>query len=355
MSERRTASTLQDIAQALGVSRTTVSNAFNRPDQLSPDLRDRILEAARDLGYPGPHPAARMLRTGRAGAIGLIFPEALPYAFHDPAAVAMLSGVAQACEDAGSNLLLLPSLGRVAEQNPLLEAVVDGFLVYSIAQHSEILERVRQRRLPLVCIDQPSLPGVGYVGIDDRAACRRIAAHVAGLGHRRFAVIGFRLQDDGYEGAAPPERRRAADYTVTGARLAGYLDALAEAGIDPDSVPMEECRLNSEDSGFHAARALLARDPRPTAILAMSDRFAIGALRAAVALGLKVPDDLSVTGFDDIPAAATVRPGLTTIRQPTRDKGLIAAQRLLEGAESTDTVLLPAELVVRGSTGPAGA
>src|ERR671912_1118912 len=128
---RRT--TLKEVAAEVGVSPATVSNAYNRPDQLSPELRERVLETARRLGYPGPDPVARSLRTRQAGAIGLIFTETLSYAFRDPAAVAFLEGLGLACESAGSGLLLVPAApGDGTDARIVHRAAVDGFVVYSM-------------------------------------------------------------------------------------------------------------------------------------------------------------------------------------------------------------------------------
>src|SRR5581483_8822522 len=165
----------------------------------------------------------------------------------------------------------------------------------------------------------------------------------------------FPLADDDYAGPADLARQAAATIPISRARLAGYADALAAAGLAWDAVPVQETRLNAEESGAAAAAALLDRSPRPTAILAFSDLLAGGALRAAATRGLHVPADLSVIGFDDIPAAAAATPPLTTVRQPLLEKGRIAGQLLLEGwpAHEPPTRRLPTDLVVRASTGPA--
>jgi DNA-binding LacI/PurR family transcriptional regulator len=347
--------TLLDIAAAVGVSRTTVSNAFNRPDQLSAELRDKIMAAARALGVHGPNPAARMLRTGRAEAIGLLFHETLPFAFDDPAAVGMLRGIASACEKARSGLLILPAVKSPASRSAIHRAAVDGFLVYGFLNGAEAWTPLLRRGLPVVAIDNQVPDGVPFVGIDDRGAARRVAQHVVGLGHRRFGIITLESAVDGYVGPLDAARRTKMTFRTSVDRLDGYIEAIAAAGIDPDSVPVEERPASSEAHGRDAALALLRRAERPTAILAMSDRLAIGAIEAARSLGLRVPEDVSVAGFDDIPRAALVRPALTTIRQPLFDKGATAARLLLDAVADGGTIppdrhVLPTELVVRGST-----
>ena len=347
--------TLLDIAAAVGVSRTTVSNAFNRPDQLSKELRDKIMAAARALGVHGPNPAARMLRTGKAEAIGLLFHETLPFAFDDPAAVGMLRGVASACEKARSGLLILPAVKSPASRSAIHRAAVDGFLVYGFLNGAEAWTPLLRRGLPVVAIDNQVPDGVPFVGIDDHGAARRVAQHVVGLGHRRLGIITLESAVDGYVGPLDAARRIKMTFRTSVDRLEGYIDAIAAAGIDPNSVPVEERPASSEAHGRDAALALLRRAERPTAILAMSDRLAIGAIEAARSLGLRVPEDVSVAGFDDIPRAALVRPALTTIRQPLFDKGATAARLLLDAVADGGTIppdrhLLPTELVIRAST-----
>ena len=122
--------TLRDLAESLGVSKTTVSNAFSRPDQLSPALRDRVLEAARAEGYAGPDPIARMLRTGRAGALGLILPESLPFALDDPSTSELIRGIADACEERRLGLLVIPGASRMRDPGTITDVAVDGFVAY---------------------------------------------------------------------------------------------------------------------------------------------------------------------------------------------------------------------------------
>jgi DNA-binding LacI/PurR family transcriptional regulator len=347
--------TLQTIADRLGVSRTTVSNAYSRPDQLNPALREKILTVAREIGYSGPHPAARSLRRGRSDSLGVVFTESLSYAVTDPAALLFLQGIAEASEPSGTGLLLLPAPhGRRASASAVLDAVVDGFLVYCVAEDDERLQAVLDRRLPTVMVDQGQPPGTAFVGIDDQGGARAAAEHLLALGHRRFGVIAFPLAEDDYHGPADLDRQAAATFPTSAARLAGFSEALRGAGLRWEDVPVQETALNSIAAGAQAAAPLLDRADRPTAILAFSDLLALGALRAAADRGLRVPENLSITGFDDSPGAAESRPPLTTVRQPLLHKGLVAARMLLEGwVGEPPGVILPTELVVRATTGPA--
>lgn len=353
--------TIRDLAVQLGVSKTTVSNAFSRPDQLSPELRGRILEAAREAGYSGPDAMARMLRTRRAGTIGVILPESLPFALDDPVAGELFRGIADACEERRLGLLVVPGGLHAADPSTVGEVAVDGFIAYALPRGSRRLEAALARRVPTVVVDEPRLPGVPTVAVDNEGGARALARHMLDLGHRRFGIVALRFGTDGYTGPATPERVAESSYEIAGARFAGYAAALAEAGVDVDGVPVFECAHSDEPHGAQAAQHLLGLADRPTAVLAMTDRLAIGVMSAARSAGLRVPADVSVAGFDDIAAAAHTRPALTTVRQELRLKGYAAARLLLDApraaespaAETPDEFALPIELVVRRSTGPA--
>jgi DNA-binding LacI/PurR family transcriptional regulator len=319
--------TLQTIAEAVGVSRTTVSNAYNRPDQLAPELRDRILGTARELGYSGPDPAARRLRSGRRDAVGLLVTEGLSSLFADPASVLLLRGIARATVDAGVALLVVPERGGVRD------AVVDAFCLCSMAAEHPNVAAARARGLPLVVVDEPRIEGHAFVGVEHRRGARLVAEHLLALGHRRFAILHA------------PTRRSA-----YGERLAGYRDGLEAAGVAWRDVPCFELPGDLPERGLEAARTALAADAPPTALIAATDQLALGALEAVREAGLRVPEDVSVVGFDDVPGAAWSRPALTTVRQPLLEKGEVAGRLLSGAADGRREVILPVELVVRGST-----
>lgn len=343
---------MTDLARALGVSQATVSNAFNRPDQLRPELRDRILAAAREAGYPGPDPLANTFRRGRTGAVGFIVHEPLQYLFEDATARLTMAGVARACGEHGSSLVLVP---RTEPGRPdiVSTALVDGFVAFCDPLEPERTELLRARRLPVIGLDAPVAEGRPYVGIDDRAAARSAAAHLAALGHRHYGVISFPLARGAAPGIAPAGLAAPTDYVANRARLAGYHDALAPALATGGSAVVVAAAGVEEHHGAAAAAALLDLPQPPTAILAMGDRLALGAISAAIARGLTVPGELSVVGFDDVPDAARAVPALTTVRQPHDDKGAQAVHLLFhEGPSPAAPVLLPTELVVRGSSAP---
>jgi DNA-binding LacI/PurR family transcriptional regulator len=348
--------TLQTIADRLGVSRTTVSNAYGRPNQLNPALREKILAAAKELGYAGPDPAARTLRRGQAGVLGVLFGESLAYAFSDPGAVLMFQGVAEAAEEAGVNLLLIAAPpGRPADPLPIREAVVDRFVTLCIPEDDPRLAAILERGLPTVEMDNERHQGIGWVGIDDFGGARQAAAHLIDLGHRRLAVVVDRVGLEVRNGPARPEDLAAPIYATNRQRLRGYADAVDAAGLCWADVQVWDTPGNTIEAGCVAAAALLDHSPRPTAILATTDQLAFGVLQAARQRGVRVPDQLSVVGFDDLPAAAAASPPLTTIRQSLVEKGRVAGRLALKSWPNGEppAVALPIELVVRASTGPA--
>ncbi len=344
--------TLRDLAAAAGVSRSTASNAYNRPDQLSAELRERVLATAVRLGYPGPSPAGSALRRGRSGSLGVLLGDRLGYAFSDPAAAVFLDGLAEAVEDEGFALLVLPGArtGGGPPPEAVRSAVVDAVVAYSLPDDDPAIAAARDRGLPLVTVDQPDLTGVPGVRVDDVGGARAVAEHVLGLGHRRLAVVAFELAADGRSGRADRARQESATFGVTRERLAGYRAAVEAAGLDWSAVPVHECPHNASTEGVRALTALLPE--RPTAVLAMSDELALGIVQGAVEAGLSLPRDLTVTGFDDTGAAA--RAALTTVRQPLRDKGVRAGEQLLAvlAGEEPAPETLPTELVVRASSAP---
>jgi DNA-binding LacI/PurR family transcriptional regulator len=351
------------VAQELGVSPMTVSNAYSHPERVSEFLRERIFETAERLGYAGPDPVARSLRRQKTNLAGVLYSNPLSYAFDDAAQVLFLKGVATATEEAGMGLVLVPgSVGFSAEEraSAVMGAAVDGFIVYSMADDDPLIEAALRRRLPTVIADQPFLEGVPFAGIDDESAAREVARHLVDLGHERFGVVSFAIAAAGCAlGIADARRQRSATFRVTRARLAGYEAVLEAAGFPWKEVPVYECFGSSKALGREAADALLSRDPSLTAILALSDQLALGVIEVGEKRGLSVPEDLSVAGFDDVPEAATSTPSLTTVHQDHVKKGELAGRLLVaqfREEETEDTDLLPARLIVRGSTGrPSGA
>ncbi len=345
--------TLQTIADRIGVSRMTVSNAFSRPDQLSPALREQIMATAHELGYVGPDPAARALARGTTGAVGVLLTESLRYAFTDEVAMGFLGAIAEELAPTGLALTLLTSTEGPGDVVPARDVAIDGALVYSCDPKSPAADVLMRRRLPVVFVDQTPVPGVPSVNVDDRAGARAAAQHLVDLGHRDIGI-----RSPGVHG--PYGLVRGTDTVqeahVTRQRMLGWTDALEDAGITPTVA-----RQPHETSDPSAtASLLLSVTPRPTAVLCFSDALAATLVRAAEDAGLRVPRDLSVVGFDDNPLAGRMRPPLTTVRQDVAAKGQaataalkLAMERARSGASARARhTLLPTELVIRDSTAP---
>lgn len=345
--------TARVLAEDLGVSRATVSNAYNRPEQLSAALRARILERAAELGFAGPDPIARGLRRGRVGAIGVLIDRSVSHAFSDPVAVLVLDGLAQALQTEGFGLLLHAASTGPDDEQLVRDAAVDGWVLMSIpAHHAAVAAALAQSR-PLVVLDQPALPDVPLVTIDDTGGARAAAEHLLGLGHRRIALLTPPLDDDGRTGVADLDRQATAPNAVLAARLSAASATLREAGIDDTAVQVVECSANDEAAGQAGAALLLDGVERPSAVLALSDRLALGTLRCARERRLSVPNCLSIVGFDDAPPGRTSSPPLTTVAQPLEERGREAGRLMLAQLRGEPAVArppFPTHLVVRGST-----
>ena len=345
--------TLVSIARDLGVSRATVSNAYNHPEQLSAQLRERILARAAELGYPGPDPAGRRLRGARVGAVGVLVDQGLSYAFADPAAALLLDGLAAELQLDGLGLLVHSGLANAAGLQHIRDASVDAWVVLSLPDFDPAVDAALVRGRPVIVFDQPALVGVTLIGIDDRAGAEMAARHLLYLGHRRFGVLTMPLLPDGREGRADQERQDLTGYRIMRERLAGVRHTLRAAGLDWGDVVVMECGSNDPDAGARATTLLLAERPGLTAVIALSDQLALGALRAALELDIHVPDQLSVIGFDDAPPAAHSFPPLTTIAQPLRERGRAAGHQLrsvLNGESPDWPAPYPVRLVSREST-----
>lgn len=348
--------TLQTVADRVGVSRATVSNAYNRPDQLSGPLRVRILEAAAELGYRGPDAAARSLRTGQMGTIGLLFTEDLRYVFTDPDTTEFMRGVAETSALAKTGLTLLPvPVGVDPADTAVSTVAADGHLVFSVVEGHPALDILLSRGKPIVVVDEPDLGrATSFVGIDDRSGAHLAAAHLIELGHRRIGVLLGRVDLAAASGPVGAPATKHMTVRVARERLDGYRAAMEDANLDPDDLVVWKSGGNDPDAGRAAAAVMLGEHPELTGLLCFSDQLAIGAAQAAARCGRPVPDDLSIVGFDDVPRAAAWDPPLTTIRQPLVDKGRVAADLLLEliGGGEPRRIELPIELVIRASTAP---
>ncbi|WP_308291651.1 LacI family DNA-binding transcriptional regulator [Microbacterium sp. G2-8] len=337
--------TLQTVADEVGVSRMTVSNAFSRPDQLSDDLRARILETARRLEYAGPDPSARALVRGRTGVIGVVLTEDPRDAFRDDIAIGFVRAATERLAEAGYSLALLH--GGTADSVPSRDVAMDGAIVYACTPQSDAVQNLLRRKLPAVRVEGLPMTGIADVSLDDCTGAREAARHLIDLGHRDIACIVTGVDaDDARYGDAPPT-----PHAPMARRIEGWTDALDAAGIEPRYVGTPASDLDQ----VLADRVDRMLDDAPTAVLAFSDLAAVDVIDRAHARGLRVPDDISVVGFDDNPIAVRIRPRLTTVHQDVELKGRLAAELLiaqLRGEPIPTVAPLPTTLVVRETTGP---
>ncbi len=290
--------TLRDVAREAGVSPTAVSFAYNAPHQLSPTTRDRILETAAELGYQ-PHPVARTLATGRTHTIGLVVPTSLDWILHDPLFSRFLGAIGTVCDQEQKHILLVPAKGDVSPA--ILETVAaDGFVLFGIHRDHPLARALENLSRPAVILNgDPAIP-VPMFNLDDIQGGYEAARHLLEKGHRRIAVATMPPRDDGV--VIPTFEWR----------IAGYRKAVEAFGLPPETLQIVHTpgRLGASQESFQAVWRLR---PRPTAVLCVSDVRALAILRGARKAGVRVPDDLAIVGYDDLPEAASALPPLTTV------------------------------------------
>lgn len=338
--------TLEEVARLAGVSRSTVSRVVNQHPNVRPEVRERVWEVIRQTGYQ-PHAAARSLATRRTRIIGLIIPQAVTTLFTDPYFPILMRGVADACNAHNYHLMLsLFSHRRVrdshVQQDPLYRRVLrsrylDGVVVSSAPLDDPIFPLLLEDNVPFVIVGRYPHERANYVDVDNVVGARMAVEHLLRLGHERIATI-----------TGPLNTFAAQD------RLEGYRQALASRGIPVDEHLIMEGDF-TEQGGRTAMQRLLPH--QPTAVFAASDTMAVGAIKALREAALRVPEDVAVVGFDDVPLASMVEPALTTVRQPIEQLGSMAVELLIGLLESPKTavgvhrVVLPTELVIRASCG----
>jgi DNA-binding LacI/PurR family transcriptional regulator len=339
-----------DVAQRAGVSKTAVSFAFNQPEHLNADTRQRILDAAEDLGYR-PSPIARRLAARRTQQVGLVVPQSTHDIFANPFLPELMRGIGDVCDAQGIAVVIVPPVhGSIAIA--VQGALVDGLILLGLtAQHPEVAQ-VRRAGLPIVALDVAGWDDAAVIAIDDLGGTRAAAKHLRELGHRDVAAVLI---------AAHPDTPEDEQHGISARRLAGLREGLGlEDGGDGEGVRLRIVSAPVSEEGGRAAFDTLAEGGLPTAVMTMSDVTAIGVMNAAIDAGLRLPEELSIVGFDDIEAAAWVSPRLTTVHQPIREKGRLAATRLIDAIRADDgriatLEVLPTRLVVRGSTAPPNA
>ncbi|CAA9265884.1 MAG: Putative transcription regulator [uncultured Blastococcus sp.] len=314
---------MRDVAAAAGVAVMTVSYTYTRPDRVAAPTRAKVLQAAERLGYRGPDPVARSLRSGSTGNLGVVLGEHLTYAFEDPQAARFLAGVSRVCVQNRLGLVLIPSTGEPDDVDRVREAAVDGFVLWTTADDDPVVQAVTATGRPAAIQGGPAAPGLHLVSADDQAAARAMARHML-AGARSPLVLSQPLDRERWSGLL-----RGPDtdvlFPVTRTRLTGYREAFEEAGRPWGDVPVAVVGRHSREEGRQAVAAVLD-DVHPDVVIAMSDQLAAGALDV---LG----DGVRVSGWDDSELAA--ERGFPSVRQSLFDQG-VACARIAAGL--TDTV-----------------
>jgi LacI family transcriptional regulator len=331
--------TIAQVAEEAGVSAMTVSNVLNGRAGASEETRRRVMEAATRLGYQ-PNIAARNLKIGRTGLVGVMTLDlTAQYSLE------IIRGIAEELASDEREMLINATYQDAVRERErvdfLTRGLVDGVLRVAPVLEDDTLEVLRRRGLPCVVVDPRRIDvALPRVTVDNYVGARQGAQHLLDLGHTRIAYI-----------------RGNADLESSAVRYQGFRDALRLAGVDVDERMVAECDF-TYTQGFRIASTLIT-EHRPTALMAGADLIALGAVDAARACGLRVPDEFSVVGFDDLPQATQTFPALTTVRQPLHDMGQLAARMLSNLIDDRPLMMkhmqMPTELIVRGTTaGPDG-
>ena len=336
--QTRTAPTLADVARRAGVSTATVSRCLNEPDKVVGETRERVLEAVKDLGY-APNFGARALAAKQTNTVGAVIPTMENAVF-----ARGLQAFQEELGRHGKTLLVASSAYRAELEAEQVRALVargaDALLLIGYDRDPELYAFLRKRGVPtLVAWSFDATRDETAIGFDNRSGMAELAGLVIDRGHRNLACI-----------SAPTASNDRARGRVDGVRL-----AMNDAGLDPDGLHVIETPYGIE-KGEAAFRQVMATAPDTTAVLCGNDVLAIGALRAAREMGLDVPGDISITGFDDIEIAQLAHPALTTVHVPHREMGRRAAAMLIQmlrDGSTVPSVRLPTDIRLRQSLGPA--
>lgn len=351
--------TLRAVAQAAGVSTSTASLAFSGKGPVAPETVDRVRAAAEQLGYAGPDPLASSLRHGRSGVVGVVVEGRLLHAFRDPFAVSVLDGLSQVLDEIPAGMLLIAQpAGSPERAITQLSATALDAVVFSLCgpDTNPAVDHLAARGIPMLADGSPQDSRVAHLALDNRGATVLLGRHLTDLGHERVAHLMMPLRHDSPTGLATREDLAAAEFADTRDRALGFLDVFGTDASGADARPLlAQTAIPDVEQGSIAARLLLdvRAAQRPTAIVAQSDLLAMGVVRAAEELGLSVPGDLSVTGFDgvELPWFAGT---LTTIDQHGHTKGRLLGEmlrQLLDG-ERPDDAVQPTDLRLGTTTGP---
>lgn len=326
--------TLKEVARRLDVSTATISNAFNRPDQLSAKKRAEVLAACEEMGYAGPNKAARSLRRGQTNIIALVLPDSIEYMVTDPVASQLIQGVAKAIKDSEANLLLFS--GSNDSVNEIVD-FVDGFICYGSPRSQTLLRQLTHIKKRVVTIDF-DIENAPSVNIDNTQAAYKSALLGLDKQVKRPVILGLRLLDLEHTCVVGQNALLDSEYSISHRRLDGYLDAIKAVGLDISNDDIWHIHESTHEAAIVAVKQVLSANKRPDALLCMSDIIALTAMQEALRLGLRIPEDVRVVGFDGTDIAKRYHPTLTTVQQFSALKGEVATQMFLNGDDQSKTV-----------------
>ncbi|WP_404343730.1 LacI family DNA-binding transcriptional regulator [Pseudoalteromonas mariniglutinosa] len=321
--------TLKSIAKELGVSNATVSNAFNRPDQLSKSRREEILAACKKLGYFGPNKAAQSLRRGTFNIVALVLPDSVEYMVSDPVASSFMRGVSAVLEKNGINLLLFS--GNNDNLNNVVD-FVDGFICYGRPRNLKLVEQLKTVPKHVVTVDF-DIDRNASVNVNNQQASCDIAKHALQSSDDHVAILGLRLLDDNVLCRVYKHHEFEAGQSIAHQRLRGYYQALADNNIQLADDRTWNIPESSERFASIAAKEALSSTPRPNVLLCMSDLIALAAMREAISMGINIPQQLRIVGFDGIDEGQRFVPKLSTVHQNSEEKGKLAAHLFISKEE----------------------
>lgn len=349
--------TLLDVAAAAQVSKSTVANVFNHPERVRPEVRARIEQVARELGFAGPDPRGRLLSSGKANVIGVVpSGEGITWVFDNPYMRRFLAGVAEECQAQRTAIQLIDGYGEAGAET-IRRTIVDGLILHT-ADQVRAVDPALRAKMPIVVMDRIDDADVSSVSIDDRGGAYALARHLLELGHRRFLVttLGRSYVAPILHRATGAPRQMLSTYDIDEERLAGVGAALAEAGLSLEDMPIVEACGSEEETRLYGAAAGLVLDELngATAVIVLGGELAVGLVAEARRRGIAVPTRLSIVGFDDPPEAALTDPPLTVIAAPVAETARLATRLLFSGGPPQH-IQLPVELTVRASTASAAA
>lgn len=326
--------TIKDIATKAGVSKTTVSFAFNNPDRISSETYERIMNIAREIGY-SPDPVARILSNRKTKNIGIVLPQSISVFFQNPYLAELLRGIGSVCDQEGFAVSVLSPFKGIVTQT-ILNAAVDGILIMGISKDSEVHTTFKQRNMPYVTIDAVESGDFINIGIRDEELAEELMDILLSNGHRKICFCSLQSISQNLQKLDTSGTREA---RIKGIDKSAKKFNLSEEDMKTFSHINTPATLTDS---YDIALSILKKKNKPTAIFCMADVQAYGFYRAARELSIAIPEELSIVSFDDIPLSEVLIPGLTAVHQSAYEKGRIATKllfKLIKGQQCSSAIL----------------